>query len=291
MIWQLFAIIAPLLVCAGIGYAWARLGRDFDSDLVTSLIFLLGTPCLVFSTLLKLEVSPAALGEIAMAAALALAIFMAVASATLKLLRLPFRPFLPALSFPNTGNMGLPLCLFAFGEVGLALGIAFFAVISTAQFTLGMWISSGQSSPRQLARTPQLYAIALSLAFMLTETPLPAWIANTTELIGAMTIPLMLITLGVSLARLQVAGFARSLMLSLLRLGLGLAVGLGLVQAFGFEGATRGVVIIQCAMPVAVFNYLFAQRFNREPEQVAGMVVLSTIVTFAALPLLLLVAL
>ncbi len=291
MIWQLFAIIAPLFVCAGIGYVWARAGHNYDVDLVTSLIFLLGTPCLVFSTLLKLEVSPAALGEIAFAAALALAAFMTFAAATLKLLRLPFPPFLPALTFPNTGNMGLPLCLFAFGDAGLALGIAFFAVISTAQFTIGMWISSGQPSPRQLVRTPQLYAIAISLLFMLTDTPPPAWIANTTALIGGMTIPLMLITLGVSLARLEMANLRRGLMLSFLRLCVGLLVGLGLAQGLGFEGTTRGVVIIQCAMPVAVFNYLFAQRFNRAPEEVAGLVVLSTLITFAALPLVLLVAL
>jgi predicted permease len=288
MFGELFAIIAPLFVGAGIGYVWGRLDRPYDADLITSLVFLFGTPCLVFSTLTKLEVDPAALGEIALAAAAALITFMIVGGVILRLAGLPYHSYLPALTFPNAGSAGLPLCLFAFGDVGLALAIAYFAVTSTSQFTIGMWIASGELSPRQLLGTPLLYAIAVALVFMLTGTEPPAWIANSARIVGGLTIPLMLITLGVSLARLRVTSFRRALAFSLLRLGLGIAVGLGLAYVFGLDGAARGVFILQCTMPVAVFNYLFAQRFRRAPHEVAGMVVLSTAITFASLPLLLL---
>jgi predicted permease len=288
MFGELFAIIAPLFVGAGIGYVWGRLDRPYDADLITSLVFLFGTPCLVFSTLTKLEVDPAALGEIAVAAAAALITFMMVGGVILRLAGLPYHSYLPALTFPNAGSAGLPLCLFAFGDVGLALAIAYFAVTSTSQFTIGMWIASGELSARRLLGTPLLYAIAVALVFMLTGTEPPAWIANSTRIVGGLTIPLMLITLGVSLARLRVTSFRRALAFSLLRLGLGIAVGLGLAYVFGLDGAARGVFILECTMPVAVFNYLFAQRFRRAPHEVAGMVVLSTAITFASLPLLLL---
>ncbi len=291
MFTELFAIMAPLFVGVGIGYVWGRLERPYDTDLITSLVFLLGTPCLVFSTLTKLEMDPAALGEIALAAALALLCFMIVGGVVLKLAGLPYHSYLPALTFPNCGSMGLPLCLFAFGDPGLALAIAFFAVASSTQFTIGMWLASGELSPRQLARTPLLYALALALGFVLTGTKPPVWIANSTSLIGGLTIPLMLITLGVSLAQLRVTSFWRSLAFSLLRLGLGLGVGLALAFLLGLQGMARGVLILQCTMPVAVFNYLFAQRFRRAPHEVAGMVVLSTAMTFAGLPLLLLLVL
>lgn len=288
---ELFAIVAPLFVGAGIGYGWGRLGRPYDVDLVTSLVFLFGAPCLVFATLTGVEVGLEALGEIALAAALALACFLAVGALALKALGLPYHSFLPAVSLPNAGNMGLPLCLFAFGERGLALAIGYFAVSAATQFTVGVRIASGTLPPGRLARTPLLYALAISLVFMLTGTRPPAWVANATGLIGDMTIPLMLITLGVSLARLRVTSFRRSLALSLLRLGMGLVVGLALAQALGLEGVSRGVLIIQSAMPVAVFNYLFAQRFAREPEEIAGMVLLSTTISFVTVPALLLLVL
>ena len=115
----------------------------------------------------------------------------------------------------------------------------------------------------------------------------PAWLYNATDLLGGMTVPLMLLTLGVSLASMRVKTFRRASALAVLRLAMGVAVGVALAEFFAFEGVARGVLIIQCAMPPAVFNYLFAQTYRREPEDVAGVIVLSTLVSFATLPLLL----
>jgi len=120
---------------------------------------------------------------------------------------------------------------------------------------------------------------------------MPEWITRTTELVGGMMIPLMLLSLGVSLARLQVRSLPRATALGALRLGMGLAVGLGLATALGLEGAARGVLIIQSAMPVAVFNYLFASLNQRRPDEVAGTIVTSTALSFATMPGLLWVAL
>jgi len=291
MFQELLTILAPVFVCAGLGYLWARLGRAFDTNSVTALVTTIGTPCLILSTLTRLEVSPAAFADMALAAILALAVFAALGVVVLRAVKLPFHTYLPALMFANTGNMGLPLCLFAFGQAGLALAIAVFTISAIGQFTIGALISSGHVSLGRLARTPVLYAVALALAFMLTGTQPPRWLANTVELIGGLTIPLMLFALGVSLARLRVQSFGRSLGLALLRLASGLAIGLLVAEALGMSGIARGVLILQSAMPVAVFNYLFAQYYNRTPEEVAGIVVLSTVITFALLPLLLLLVL
>ena len=67
----------------------------------------------------------------------------------------------------------------------------------------------------------------------------------------------------------------------------GFLIGFGMAQLLGFSGVARGVLILQCAMPVAVFNYLLAQRYDRSPEQVASVVVVSTLLTAVTLPLLL----
>ncbi|MAG96338.1 MAG: AEC family transporter [Alphaproteobacteria bacterium] len=288
MIGELFAIVAPVFCGAGIGFIWARLERPYDTEFVTTLTYNVGTPCLVFATLTRFEVSPATFGSMAGYAVLATLCFALVATLVLKLSGLALRPYLPSLMFPNAGNMGLPLCLFAFGEKGLALGIAFFTVTSLGNFTIGAAIAAGSTSWHVLVRTPLIYAIAAAALFVFSGSAPPAWLANTTRLIGGLMIPLLLITLGVSLARLKVADLRRGFWLSLLRLGMGIGVGIGLAELLDLEGVTRGVFIIDCAMPVAVFNYLFAQRYGNAPTHVAGMVVISSTLSFLTLPLLLL---
>jgi predicted permease len=97
----------------------------------------------------------------------------------------------------------------------------------------------------------------------------------------------MLIAMGVSLARFRITSAGRSVLIAALRLGMGFVVGVGVAELFGLTGVMRGVTILQSAMPVAVFSYLFAVRYNRSPEEVAGTVVISTLLSFASLPALL----
>lgn len=286
LILQLLTVIAPVFIAIGVGFGWARLGREYETRMVTDLVLYVGAPALIFHTLSTAAVSPASMSRMVLATLAALAVLAAAGLVSLRLLRLPVRSFLPSLVFPNIGNMGLPLCLFAFGPEGLALAIVLFAATSIVHFTLGMWLVSGALSPKQLFRAPLIYAVALAALCNLLDWTLPTWLANTTELLGQFTIPLMLITLGVSLARLRVRHINRAMLISLFRLGLGVTVGLLIAWLFGLEGAARGVMVLECAMPTAVFNYLLAQKYQRDAEAVAGVVVLSTTMSLLYLPAL-----
>lgn len=285
---ELTAIIAPIFVAAGIGFFWAWLRRPFEAEFVTNLVTQVGSPFLVFAALTKLPLPMVTIGGMAGAALAAFAGFTLISMAVLRAMRLPFHSYLPALIFPNAGNMGLPLCLFAFGPKGLALAIVFFAVHSILQFTVGVAIAAGTADPGRLLRLPLIYAVAVALVFIATGTSVPKWLANTADLIGGLTIPMMLLAMGVSLARLQIASLRRSLTLSLVRLISGAGVGLGVGWLLGLGQPATGVLAIQASMPVAVFNYLFAQLYRREPAEVASIIVLSTLISFATLPLLLL---
>ncbi len=284
---EIVGIVAPVFLCAAVGYGWIRLGRPFDRDLVTRLITDVGAPCLVFSGLISLDARSDDLTTIVGAALLAMACFAALGAAVLRLARLPAHTFLPPLVFGNTGNMGLPLCLFAFGDEGLSLAVCFFATVAITHYSLGVWVWSGRVSVVELLRTPLFYGTLFGVAVLVADVAVPVWLRNTTQLLGGFTIPLMMITMGVSLAELRLHGLPRTVALSILRLGMGVAVGFALSAVLGLEGVARGVVVIQCSMPVAVFNYLFAERYNRSPEAVASLVVLSTILAFAMLPFLL----
>jgi len=284
---ELAAIVTPIFLCAGTGFLWARLRRPFESAFVTELVTQVGTPFLVFSSLTKLPLTLGTVGELAAVAIVAYACFAAVGMAVLRLMRLPFHSYLPALMFPNTGNMGLPLCLFAFGDPGLALAIVWFAVHSILQFTLGVAIAAGTADPRRLLRLPLVYAVAAALICNAAGVAIPRWLANTADLLGGIAIPMMLLAMGVSLATLQVARLRQTLALSLVRLLPGAGIGLALGWLFGLDLPASGVVAIQCAMPVAVFNHLFAQLYRREPAEVASVIVLSTLLSFATTPVLL----
>ena len=287
MIFELLSIVAPVFMCAVIGFAWGRSSRPYDTEMVTNLVTLIGAPCLIFTALVSVELDMSAIREMALTSTIAIVSFAAVGYVVLKASGQNVRAFLPSMTFTNCGNMGLPLCLLAFGEPGLALSAVYFAVSTILQFTVGIGMISGHMSFRQFLKMPLIYAIFLAVLVMVVGVVLPKWISNTLDLLAGMTIPLMLISLGVSLARLTVKSLPRSMGLAALRLLMGFGAGVLLAWAFDMEGAARGALIIQCAMPAAVFNYLFAQRYNTDPSEVAGTVVMTTVVSFATLPALL----
>ena len=287
MILELLSIIAPIFVCAALGFAWARTGRPYDQELITTLIMDIGAPCLVFSELVSLEVERRVIIQMAGGAIADMLGFAVLGMLVLRAARLPAHTFLSPLIFTNAGNMGLPLCLFAFGPEGLALAVSFFATMAITHYTAGIWIWSGRLSLAELLRTPLSYAAVMSVWVVATGFSVPVWILNTTELLGGLTIPLMLMTLGVSLSQMKIRRMARTLALSSLRLGMGFAVGVVLSRWIGLEGVARGVFILECSMPAAVFNYILAQRYQRSPEEVASVVVLSTSMAFVLLPFLL----
>ncbi len=291
MLLTLWNIIAPVLFCAGLGYFWARAGKPFDTQMVTSLVTTVTTPCLIVATLGKTDLDMDALIEVGGVAILVMLCTLFLATLIIKLSGQPYRVFLPSLSFPNTGNMGIPLCMLAFGESGLALSLAWMMIYSVGHFSMGMAIVSGKGFSLSLFRHPILLSVFLAVAMVGLDLQLPEWLFNTVSLIGDVTIPLMLITLGVSLSQLKIHHAGKGAAFAALRLLIGFSVGLLVVEILDLEGPLRGVALIESTMPVAVFNYLLARAFNRGTEEVAAMVVLSTLMAFLMLPFLLTLAL
>jgi len=281
---DLVGIVAPVFVCAAIGWTWAKLGKAFDSETVTGLTVQIGTPCLVFDTLTRLDLDIADFGMMAAGTGLTVIGFGLLAIPWLYAAGLDRATFLPALMFPNTGNMGLPIALFAFGDRGLALAISFFAAMVILQFTLGVAIASGRASLRMALTSPVLYAVVAALPVMAFDLEVPAVAAKTLHLLAGFTIPVMLIALGVSLAKLEVRSLGDGLAVALARLFVGFGVGTAVAWILGLPAEAAGVLILQSSMPIAVFSYLFALRYGRRPEAVAGAVVLSTVLGFASLP-------
>jgi predicted permease len=225
-----------------------------------------------------------ALGQIALASALCHGLAMGLGYGVVRAMGQSVPTYLPSLTFSNTGNMGLPLTLFAFGPAGFALSIAYFTIASLANFTVGQAIAAKGISFGELLRMPLIWAIALAITLALTGVALPSFVARAVHIMGGLTVPLMLLSLGYSLAKLKIQSLGRGVAFSLVRLVGGFCIGWTVATLLGLDGLARGVVVTQSSMPSAVYNYMFAARFGNKAEEVAGMVVLSTLLSLVLLP-------
>jgi len=282
-------VLFPVVVCAVLGAWWAHSRTQYDSEFISRLVLNIGAPCLMLSVLGQVEIDPQVFAQTALACVLVTLLMVVPGVLVPRMMGDDVRTYLPSFLFPNVGNMGLPVCMLAFGEQGLALALAFFMMLSVAHFPVGILLAGGRDAGglKGITRMPIMYAIAVSVVLVITGWRLPELLNNSVELIGGMTIPLMLITLGVSLYSLKVSGWGKAVFYSLIRILGGLSAGLLITELLGLEGVARAVVLIQSSMPVAVFNYLFAVRYKREPDAVAGLVVTSTFMSFISLPVML----
>ncbi|MBM2575866.1 AEC family transporter [Jannaschia sp. Os4] len=284
-------IVAPVFLLAGVGLTWVRLGFPYDTAFVTRLAMTLAVPALIFTALMGTELDPAAIATVTLATFAAYAAVLAAMWAVTLVLRLDRRTYLAPLTFGNTGNLGIPLAGYAFGQAGLELGVVTFAVSAVLVFTVGLALVAGAGNPKALLREPMVPATLLGALFLWRGWETPAFLTNALELIGQMAIPLMLITLGVAVGRLRPVGLARVAALSVLKVVACAAIALAVAAAFGLGREATGVLTLQMATPVAVTSYLLAQKYGADAEAAAGLVVVSTALSVAAIPLLLLIVL
>jgi predicted permease len=278
-------VLLPVFCLAGVGYAWRISGARFDLDFVTRVIMNVAGPCLVFSSLSKLQLPITEFFGVVWASVVMLVATAAAGLVLLKFLGLSVRSYLPAFAIGNTGNLGLPLSLFAFGEHGLALAVAVFVTNSVFQFTLVPMLQSGASFWRTLVTTPLIYGSLAGLAVWIARLPIPDWLASSVELLGDLAIPLMLLALGHTLGGLRARNLKLALGVGSARLIAGFAIAVAVSELTGLSGVAQGVVILQGVMPAAVFTYLFAVRYERDADDVAGIVLVSTLLTAVSLPL------
>lgn len=278
-------VVAPVFVLAGFGFGWVRLGFDYPVAFVTRLAMTLAVPALVFTALMKAQIEPAAMADIALAAGAAYLALIALVCGLGWAIGLDRRTFWGPLIFGNTGNVGLPLALFAFGEVGLAYGVVVFAFTSIGQFSLGIWLVSRGGAMVQVWREPMVLATALGAVFWSQGWHTPQWLTNALELTGQMAIPLMLLTLGVAVARLTPSGIGKAVLLSLAKIGLGASVAIAAAALFDLPHIPLAVLVLQMITPVAVTSYLLAEKYEADAAQVAGLVVVSTLICVVSFPI------
>ncbi|MBB3048058.1 hypothetical protein FHR99_002324 [Litorivivens lipolytica] len=280
-------VIVPIVVCIALGIWWGRSQPNFPSTFVGDLVMKIGAPALIIGTLGTTELQLNALLEVAGAALVLLGITAVFAIIACLICRWPLRDIGVPLVAGNSGNMGLPLCLFAFGPEGLALSLGVFVLFSLTHFTLGSAVLTEKVPGPTLLKSPVVWSGLLAIGLVAVDYEFPVTLSNTLNLLGGMAIPLMLLTLGVSLVELKLKDVGTALWMGAMRIVVSVSAGVLTVTLLDLDGVLRGVILLQAATPAAVFNYLLAHQYRRSPEAVAGLVMASTLISFATIPLVL----
>ncbi|MGB3431308.1 AEC family transporter [Achromobacter sp.] len=279
-------LMLPLLFCAGIGVYWGKRDLPFGGSFITMLVTSVTTPALVFHTFVTTHLDDRALADVAVATLLALLLCALACALLLKASKLPVRTLLPTAFLPNAGNLGLPISQMAFGDAGLSVAVAFFAVSSFVMHTIAVRLLPGVNTKGSW-KSPILLASLVAVALRLMHVPVPEWVIETSRMLGAVTVPLMLLSLGHALALIPSNGLRDGAKVAAIRLVVGLAAGLAVVWALDLEPVLAGALSLQMAMPCAVVSYMYVKRYTTQGDTAAGAVLVSTVAFLLLAPVIL----
>jgi predicted permease len=284
---KLIDVLFPVFFVIGIGYYLGKKNPNINTDFITTFAGNVGTPAMIFYTITTTGVTLSVFTEYFIYALIIIGGFSLVGILFLLLLKKDFISELPPLILPNTGNMGIPICLFAYGTAGLGVASAIASVVILLHFTLGVLLAKKSFSLEILIKNMPIYGIIVSVIFLYFEWDVPGYLENTTFLLTYATIFLVLMSLGIALSRLKVVSWTHASILGAVRVIIGPIIGFGLIKFLNLNGFAAGVLLIQSCMPSAVLTYLVGSMYSEKKvvDSVASVIVTSTIMSFLTIPI------
>ncbi len=279
--------ILPILLLSGAGFTLGKL-LHVEARSIGRVVFYIFSPVLIFNLLIqnRLKMSEA-LGVILLTICMvSLMGLLTYALGTLfKLERPVLISILVTTMFANTGNYGLPLVSFAFGEKALSYAGIFFVTTTFLFYTVGVLIASlGHMNLKEallgLFKIPTMYAVVLAVLINAFGVQIPGPVARSVELAAGGTIPLMLILLGVELTRVQFSGSLRAMQLSVaLRLLVAPLLALTLAALFGIQGYARQGSVTEASMPSMVSTTVLATEYELDSRLITAIIFISTLLS------------
>jgi len=283
MVSQIFSIIFPILAIVLVGYLYGRRHAP-DMAAANKLNIEIFVPALIFDVLSGKEFN---LGEYQLLAVGGLAVIFGsglLAWPIARLLNYQFKTFVPPMMFNNSGNMGLPLALFAFGEAALPAAVVLFIIENTLHFSVGIKMLDSRSSIMGLLKSPLLIASLAGLVVAVMHIEIPEVVAIPIEMLGQVSIPLMLFALGVRLIHIDWHAWRIGVAGAIVCPLSGILIALGMGALLSLDDSQYAMLLVFGALPPAVLNYMLAERFNQQPEQVASIVMMGNLASMAIIP-------
>lgn len=292
MLQVLVDVLVPVFAVVGVGFALARMVGVRPPALASIAYWVLG-PAFIFDVLAGAELDPDVVWRVVATTVMGMAMVAVAAALVMRLLGASFSTLAATVLTSihgNVGNFGLAINAFAFGAGALPVAGIVLVTVNTIGILTGVGLATFRHRSALRAATtallsPLALAVIPALAVNFSNTTLPVWLDRPMSLLAAAMIPVMLLTLGI-----QIAEMPRAMPAPLLTVPIGVkliggplaaAVAVGVL---GLGGMTSQVVILQAAMPAAVFTSLIALEHDLEPDYVTSVVLIGTLVSAVTLP-------
>jgi predicted permease len=284
MLERIVGIVFPIYALVAVGYAYGRWKKP-DVAFANQLNMDIFVPALVFAALASKSFDIAQHLPLLFGATAVVLGTGVLAWLVARILGVAGNTFVPPMMFKNSGNMGLPLAVLAFGEAALPAAVVLFFIENFLHYSLGTWMLDHRAKLSNLWRVPVIAAALAGLAVSLLHFPLwhPLWLGI--KMLGDVSIPLLLFSLGVRLTDSRHADWKLSIVGAITSPLAGVLVALLMNLLLGLTGRDAAMLILFGALPPAVLNYIFAERYHQEPERVASIVLIGNSASLLIIPL------
>ena len=286
MIAQILSTMLPVFLIAGVGALYGRF-RTPDIQGLNLLNMELFVPMLVFAVLADQQAPLQEYGGLALAGTVVVLGSGVILYPLARLLKLNLKTFLPPMMFNNSGNMGIPVLLLAFGDQALPAAIVLFIVEMLLHFSVGLYILDPHTAIIRRLRLPIVFASIAGLAVNISGVALPGWLLETLNMLGEVCIPLMLFALGVRMLDVDFSDWKLGLLGAIACPASGLLLAWPMVAMLDLPALQVASLWVFAALPPAVLNYMVAEQYQQEPHKVASLVLISNLGSLVVMPLVL----
>ena len=290
---KLFEVIFPVFFIVGIGFLIGKKNPNLETSFITDYAANFGTPALVIFALTSTGVTFSIFAEYFIYALILLTSFGLVGLIFLILMKKDYIRELPPFILPNTGNMGIPICLFAYGKLGMGVAAAISTLVVFLHFTLNVFLAKKEFDFKVVLKSPSFYAILVTVSLLYFEIDTPQFVLNTVMLLAYTMIVLILMSLGIALTQMKVFSYKSATITSIGRVIVGPIIGFILIKIFNLSGFAAGVLLIQSSMPSAILCYLVGSMYSPKEivDNISSMIVISTLMSLITVPITVFIAL
>lgn len=283
MLLRIVSILFPLFAIAAIGYLVGR-GRQLDLSHANQLNMEVFVPALVFAGLANKGFHVTQYLPLAFATLILVFAGGAIGWALARALKVAPKTFVPPIMFNNCGNLGLPLGVLAFGDQALAPTVVMFMVTNLLHFSFGAWLLDRNVQLKNLWRVPTVLAGVAGLAVSTAGVGVWPPLMTAIRMLGDISIPLMLFALGVRMTDSRMTSLGLGVIGAVARPLIGMGLAWLCALALPMPPDQQAMLLVFGALPPAVLNYIFAERYHQEADKVASIVLIGHLASLLFLP-------
>jgi predicted permease len=280
--------VAPVFALILVGFLYGKI-KKLETTSISELILNLALPCFAFTSVAKIEFQTtdllaAAVAPIVISLGVGLCVYLYTRFNKGKSSRGLYLPTM----FVNAGNIALPVVLLSYGEKGVASALVYTVVIGLLIFSVGILIATREVAIGRMLRQYVLYATGFGLLVNSFQISMPKQLYVPIDMMGAVAIPMLLLTLGYNLNRFHIHSIKFALIGSFFRIGVGFFLSwIIFIKVLGDTSLTAKTIVLLSSMPSAIVVYPIAEQYDANPEMVASVIVASTLISILTIPLVL----